>query len=560
MHRASAGFFLSLVLLGAAMGQSHASQPSRQVTVADVVRHSRDAVVQIVVSDQSGNEVSLGSGFIVSADGKVVTNYHVIRNAYSGVVKLANGSFFPVEGVLAADTDKDLAILKVEGKKLPFLNIAPTLDLHVGDQVVAIGSPLGLEGTVSDGIVSALREEAPGKDWIQTTAQVSHGNSGGPLLDMRGNVVGVITWGISLQEGQNLNFAIPSEEVKSLLGKSAEVLPLNSLLGSAQPVASQPSAAPDQVAAEEWADPVTGLVWSRKDNGIDVTWQQASDYCKGAGFTAHTDWRLPTVEELQSIYVAWDGEPDSWHTKGYLQFSGLEWSGSSGKDVGEASFFNLYVGLRGSAPIDRSAAYRALCVRGRAKFTEPVVKAKVDEQAMQPPSKPLVVANTAKNPQDADTPDREEKDHREQAQRSNEREARDLAAGLIWRDPDTGLIWQKKDNGFDVNWDFAKETCADLDLGGHTDWRLPSIDELESIYDPMQKVHGHHTKGGIRLSANPHEVYALIWSSTATNSGKKRLFNFDNAQHESSNSFYEKDYRSLCVRGSAKADSVKQSP
>ena len=86
------------------------------MTVADVVRHSRDAVVQIVVSDQSGNEASLGSGFVVSADGKVVTNYHVVQNAYAGVVKLANGSFFPVEGVLAVDTDRDLAILKVEEK------------------------------------------------------------------------------------------------------------------------------------------------------------------------------------------------------------------------------------------------------------------------------------------------------------------------------------------------------------------------------------------------------------------------------------------------------------
>lgn len=405
MHRATSALFLPWVLLGTAMGQPHASQPSRQVTVADVVRHSRDAVVQIVVSDQSGNEVSLGSGFVVSADGKVVTNYHVVQNAYAGVVKLANGSFFPVEGVLAVDTDRDLAILKVEGKKLPFLNIAPTLDLHVGDQVVAIGSPLGLEGTVSDGIVSALREEAPGKDWIQTTAPVSHGNSGGPLLNMRGNVVGVITWGISLQEGQNLNFAIPSEEVKSLLAKSTEVSPLSSLFVSAQPASSQPSAASDQT-VEEWTDPVSGLVWSMKDNGSDVTWQQASDYCKGAGFAAHTDWRLPTVEELQGIYVVWDGEPDSWHTKGYLHFSGLEWSRSPGKDGGEASFFNLYVGLRGSAPIGRSAAYRALCVRGSANLTEPVAKAKVDEQAVQPTSKQPVVANSTQKPQEANTPDR----------------------------------------------------------------------------------------------------------------------------------------------------------
>jgi Trypsin-like peptidase domain len=87
---------------------------------------------------------------------------------------------------------------------------------------VAIGSPLGLEGTVSDGIVSALRSEA-NKSWIQTTAPVSHGNSGGPLLDMRGNVVGVITSGISAQKGQNLNFAIPSDDVKTLLSTHGDL-------------------------------------------------------------------------------------------------------------------------------------------------------------------------------------------------------------------------------------------------------------------------------------------------------------------------------------------------
>ncbi|MGO9492910.1 MAG: trypsin-like peptidase domain-containing protein [Terracidiphilus sp.] len=542
MHRASAAFFLSLVLPTAVMGQPHASQPSRQETVADVVRHSRDAVVQIVVSDQAGNEVSLGSGFIVSADGKVVTNYHVIQNAYSGVVKLANGSFFPVEGVLAVDTDKDLAILKVEGKKLPFLNIAPTLDLNVGDQVVAIGSPLGLEGTVSDGIVSALREEAPGKDWIQTTAPVSHGNSGGPLLNMRGNVVGVITWGISLQEGQNLNFAIPSEEVKSLLGKSTEVLPLNSLLSSAQPVTSQPSPASDQV-TEEWADPVTGLVWSRKDNGIDVTWQQASDYCKGAGFAAHTDWRLPTVEELQSIYVAWDGEPDSWHTKGYLQFSGLEWSGSPGKDVGEASFFNLYVGLRGSAPIGRSAAYRALCVRGSAKTAEPVVKAKVDEQALQPV---------------AEQPTTEKPANVEQS-----RTAQDVTAGLTWSDPETGLIWTKKDNGYgnDLTWQESVDYCRNLRLAGYTDWRLPTIDELQGIFDSTANEHGPtcysgketwHVKGSLQLSGSRYwssshgNAYGEMWSFDFTT--WRRLYLFSIGHRFSTHADERYCNRALCVR------------
>ena len=168
----------------------------------------------IVISNSAGQETALGSGFLVSADGEIVTNYHVIKEAHSAIVKLSNGAFFPVSGVLASDADKDLAIIKVNGKNLPFLTLGDIEKLHVGDHVVAIGSPLGLEGTVSDGIVSALRDVAS-KKWIQTTAPVSHGNSGGPLLDMSDHVVGVITWGVNLEVGQNLNFAAPCSEVQA---------------------------------------------------------------------------------------------------------------------------------------------------------------------------------------------------------------------------------------------------------------------------------------------------------------------------------------------------------
>jgi S1-C subfamily serine protease len=126
--------------------------------VADVVKQSTDAVVLIVISNSAGQETALGSGFLVSADGEIVTNYHVIKEAHSAVVKLSNGAFFPVSGVLAFEADKDLAIIKVNGKSLPFLSLSDIEKLHVGDHVVTIGSPLGLEGTVSDGIVSAVRE------------------------------------------------------------------------------------------------------------------------------------------------------------------------------------------------------------------------------------------------------------------------------------------------------------------------------------------------------------------------------------------------------------------
>ena len=187
-----------------------------QQPVADVVKQSSDAVVLIVISNSEGQETALGSGFLVSPDGEIVTNHHVIKDAHSTIVKLSNGAFFPVSGVLADDSERDLAVIKVKGKNLPFLSLGDIEKVHVGDHVVAIGSPLGLEGTVSDGIVSAVRD-VNNQKWIQTTAPASHGNSGGPLLDMSNHVIGVITAGVNPELGQNLNFAVPCSDVASLV-------------------------------------------------------------------------------------------------------------------------------------------------------------------------------------------------------------------------------------------------------------------------------------------------------------------------------------------------------
>jgi S1-C subfamily serine protease len=146
---------LALAITG---GMTPAQSPER--TVSQVVKGTVDSVVLVVVSDQSGKVFAQGSGFIASADGKVMTNHHVIAGAYSATVKLNNGAFFPVEGVIADDVEHDIAVLKVSGKNLPFLVLADSDSLAVGDHVVAIGSPLGLENSVSDGIVSGFREES----------------------------------------------------------------------------------------------------------------------------------------------------------------------------------------------------------------------------------------------------------------------------------------------------------------------------------------------------------------------------------------------------------------
>ena len=266
--------FLS-VLLVAILVRYSTSQVG-VANVADVVKRSSDAVVLIVISNSSGQETALGSGFLVSADGEIVTNYHVIKDAHSAVVKLSNGAFFPVAGVLASEPDKDLSVIKVNGKNLPFLSIADMQTLHTGDHVVAIGSPLGLEGTVSDGIVSAIRD-VEGKNWIQTTAPVSHGNSGGPLLDMSDHVVGVITSGVNPELGQNLNFAAPSNEVTALLVTAhQQPKPLDSAVNAAKDSFTEGTL---------WTSLITGHDYNLRRDGdyLYVDWVNVPTEWKGAG-------------------------------------------------------------------------------------------------------------------------------------------------------------------------------------------------------------------------------------------------------------------------------------
>ena len=159
-----------------------------------------------------------GSGFIVSTDGKVVTNYHVIDGADSAMVKLSDGGIYVVEGIVGADKDKDVAVLKLKasGREFPFLPRGDPGQLKVGDEVVAIGVSLGLEGTVSTGVISAKRG-SPGSEMevLQITAPISPGSSGGALLNSKGEVIGVPF--VQTVSGQNLNFAIPITYVSPLI-------------------------------------------------------------------------------------------------------------------------------------------------------------------------------------------------------------------------------------------------------------------------------------------------------------------------------------------------------
>lgn len=163
---------------------------------------------------------SLGSGFIISSDGFIVTNNHVVENATDIQVNFTDGLKLDAE-LIAADPETDLALLKVTAKKeLPFLQFGNSDDAKVGNWVMAIGNPYGLGGTVTAGIVSARGRMLGGRydNFIQTDASINRGNSGGPLFDLNGNVIGVNSAIISPSGGSiGIGFAIPSNLAENII-------------------------------------------------------------------------------------------------------------------------------------------------------------------------------------------------------------------------------------------------------------------------------------------------------------------------------------------------------
>jgi S1-C subfamily serine protease len=211
-------YVTALLLLVAAMSAQNApsTNKGRHLDISAIAREAHGAVVSILMLDKEEHPVAQGSGFLISKDGRVLTNYHVIKSGSSALVKLPNGTIFPVEGVLTSDKHRDVAIIKAHGSDFRTLALGDSDRLQVGEEVVAIGNPLSLESTVSNGIVSAIRTvEDEGGKFLQITAPISPGSSGGPLFNMAGEVVGITT--SHIKGGENLNFAIPINALKPML-------------------------------------------------------------------------------------------------------------------------------------------------------------------------------------------------------------------------------------------------------------------------------------------------------------------------------------------------------
>jgi serine protease Do len=228
MHRARLAFLGSALLLlastaacarHAVLHSDYDTQPvpkskrapaTGPLTPAEIAERTLPSVVSI------HGQNSLGSGFVVKAEGWIATNFHVLAASGTEIkVVLRDGTSTKVKAVIAADPDHDLALLAIDKRGLPELMLADTDGVKAGDPVVAIGHPMGLEDTVSDGLVSAVRKIEPGLTLLQISAPIAPGSSGGPLIDNRGRVIGIAT-AVS-REGQNLAFGVPADYLKELM-------------------------------------------------------------------------------------------------------------------------------------------------------------------------------------------------------------------------------------------------------------------------------------------------------------------------------------------------------
>lgn len=196
-------------------GQRMLHNAQQEENPADILQHAKKAVITVTFEERIS-----GSAFLISTDGYIVSNAHVVKSK-KGTAQFSSGESEDVELVLM-DPEKDFALLKVSSKNdYPFLRLGDSNLCREGDSVIAIGSPFTLQSTFTKGIVSAKDRKLPGRavSFIQTDAAVNPGNSGGPLINGQGEVVGINTWVVNKGLAEGLNFAVAINDVKSLIDR-----------------------------------------------------------------------------------------------------------------------------------------------------------------------------------------------------------------------------------------------------------------------------------------------------------------------------------------------------
>ena len=193
----------------------------------DIYAKINEAVVTIYAYDSNQQILTQGSGVVLNDKGWIVTNYHVFNGSDKLVVKHKD-KIVAYTDIIGVDVEKDILILKVADKSFQSIFIGNSDSLKVGQKIYAIGSPKGLENTMTDGIISGLRNyDEKTKNLIQISAPISHGSSGGAVVNSKGELIGISS--LSATDGQNLNFAIPVNDVLKIYnGKDVEKNQLSS--------------------------------------------------------------------------------------------------------------------------------------------------------------------------------------------------------------------------------------------------------------------------------------------------------------------------------------------
>jgi hypothetical protein len=192
-----------------------ASNSFAEVDLTDLVENIYPAVVTVITFDKDKKPLNQGSGFFIDANGHLITNYHVLEGAYHAVAKTYDGKKYLIKSVIGENKEMDLikVLADIPRSSVQWINTTGALPF-IAERVVVIGSPMGLELTVSEGIVSSVREIPDLGKILQISAAISPGSSGGPVVNMKGQVIGIVSF--YLIKGQNLNFAIPAKYLLDL--------------------------------------------------------------------------------------------------------------------------------------------------------------------------------------------------------------------------------------------------------------------------------------------------------------------------------------------------------
>lgn len=183
-----------------------------EIRVSEIAKKNTRSVPSVIVLDENSQPLRLGSAFFIDSNGLIVTNHHVLAGGKKVVIKTSDGHTGEVVEIINDDPKLDLSVARTSLKNTTPVLVGNSDNIEVGEEIVTIGNSAGLEGTVSKGIISGIRR-SEGLSYIQITAPISPGNSGGPVFNLKGEVIGVSTAYIA--EGQNLNFAMPINYIKT---------------------------------------------------------------------------------------------------------------------------------------------------------------------------------------------------------------------------------------------------------------------------------------------------------------------------------------------------------